>query len=216
MGFEEFAENQGGVFAELAIVGAEGGEEVGVDVEFAGDFAVNENGDNDFGFGLKGTSQIAGIGIDVIDDDGFAGGSSGTTDALIERNARVRSHGALKGTEDEDIVVGFFLEHVEADPVVAGEFFMKKSDDALHKSVGGGGSHRKRVESGNQVGRFRGCGSHKNSRPQIELESNPVASCRCGGIAMAEEAVFRRGGFGQAGGGEGIPGGRIDSVKSGL
>ena len=62
MGFEEFAEEGGGVFAELAIAGAEGGEEVGVDVEFTDDFAVNEDGDDDFGFGFEGAGEIAGIG----------------------------------------------------------------------------------------------------------------------------------------------------------
>ena len=35
MGLEEFAEEGGGVFAEYAIDGAKGGEEVGIDVEFA-------------------------------------------------------------------------------------------------------------------------------------------------------------------------------------
>jgi hypothetical protein len=40
------------VFAELAIVGAEGGEEVGVDIEFTGDFAVMEDRDYDFRFGF--------------------------------------------------------------------------------------------------------------------------------------------------------------------
>ena len=36
------------MFAELAIIGAKSGEEVGVDVEFASNFPVNELGDDDF------------------------------------------------------------------------------------------------------------------------------------------------------------------------
>jgi hypothetical protein len=55
MGIEVFAEEGGGVFAELAVVRAEGGQEVGVDIEFASNFAVTEDGDYDFGFGLEGT-----------------------------------------------------------------------------------------------------------------------------------------------------------------
>ncbi len=39
VGFDEFAEEFGGVFAEFAVVGTEGGEEVAVDVEFADNFA---------------------------------------------------------------------------------------------------------------------------------------------------------------------------------
>ena len=55
VGFQEFAQEVGGVFAEFAVVGAEGGVEVGVDVEFADDFFVSEDGDYDFGFGFEGT-----------------------------------------------------------------------------------------------------------------------------------------------------------------
>jgi len=52
MGFEEFAEDGGSVFAEFAISRAEGGEEVGVDIEFTDNLAVDEDGDDDFGFGF--------------------------------------------------------------------------------------------------------------------------------------------------------------------
>ncbi len=48
VGFYEFAEELGGVFAKFAVVGAESGEEVAVDVEFADDFSFCKNGDDDF------------------------------------------------------------------------------------------------------------------------------------------------------------------------
>ena len=136
MGFEEFAEEGGGVFAQYAVVGAEGGEEVGVDVEFADDFAVDEDGDDDFGFGFEGAGEVAGVGVDVVDDDGFAAGGRCAADALIERNAGVGRHGAFEGAEDER-VAAFPFEHVEADPVVAGEALVEKGDDGFHQSVGG-------------------------------------------------------------------------------
>lgn len=152
------------MFAELAVVRAESGEEVGVDIEFAGNFAVNEDGDDDFGFGFKRAGEIAGIGIDVVDDDGFAGGSGGTTDPLVERNASVRRHGAFEGAENENVTIAFLFEHVEPNPVVAGELLVKDGDNALHESFGRGRSFGEGIENRYQVSRFGTCGGHGNSR----------------------------------------------------
>jgi hypothetical protein len=147
------------VFAESAVVGAEGGEEVGVDIKFAGNSAMDEDGDDDLGFGFEGAGEIAGIGTDVVNDDGFAGGGSGTTDALIKRDAGVASDGALEVTEHED--AGVFFEHVKADPIVASEFFVKESDDGFHEGLGGGGGLGEGVEGWDEVGRFGVCDGHK-------------------------------------------------------
>jgi len=160
MGLEEFAEEGGGVFAELAVFGAEGGEEVGVDVEFASDFAVDEDGHDDFGFGFKGAGDVAGIGVDVVDDDGFAGRGRRATNALIERDAGVGRHGALEGAEGEDVAIAFFFEHVEADPVVTRELFVKEGDNALHEGFGGGGSFGQGVQIRDEVCGFRMCCGH--------------------------------------------------------
>jgi len=157
--FEEFAERGGGVFAKFAVVGAEGGEEVGVDVEFADDFAANEDRDDDFGFGFERAGQVAGVGVDVIDDDGFAAGGRGAADALVEGNAGVGRHGALEGAEDER-AAAFPFEHVEADPVIAGELFVKKRDDGFHERFGRCGGFGERVKLGNEVGGFYVCGRH--------------------------------------------------------
>ena len=107
------------MFAEFAVVGAEGGEEVGIDVEFADDFAADEDGDDDFGLGFERAGEVARVGVDVVDDDGFTAGGRGAADALVEGNAGVGRHGALERAEDEG-VAAFPFEHVEADPVVAG------------------------------------------------------------------------------------------------
>ena len=120
------------MFAEFAVVGAEGGEEVGVDVEFADDFAADEDGNDDFRFGFERAGEIAGVGVDVVDDDGFAAGGRGAADALVERDAGVGRHGALEGAEDKR-VASFPFEHVEADPVVASEFFVEERDDGFHE-----------------------------------------------------------------------------------
>jgi hypothetical protein len=159
VGFEEFAEGGGGVFAELAIVGAEGSEEVGVDVEFANDFAADEDGDDDFGFSFEGAGEVAGVSVYVVDDDGFAAGGCSAADALVERDAGVGRHGAFVRAEDEG-VASFPFEHVEADPVVTGEFFVKKGDDGFHEGIAGCGRLGERVELGNDVRRFQGCRGH--------------------------------------------------------
>ena len=136
MGLEVFAEESGSVFAEPAIVQAESGGDVGVDVKFTDDFAVNKDGHNDFGFGFERAGEVTGVGIDVIDDDGFATGSRSAADSLIEGNARVGRHGAFEGTEDEYVLIPFPGEHIETDPIVTSEFFVEESDDALHEGVG--------------------------------------------------------------------------------
>ena len=114
------------MFAEFAVFGAEGGEEVAVDVEFADDFAVDEDGDDNFGFGFERAGEIAGIGVDVVDDDGLAAGGGGSADALIERDASVGSHGAPERAQDEHVGIAVEFEHVKADPVVASELFMEQ------------------------------------------------------------------------------------------
>ena len=159
MGSEEFAEEGGGVFAEFTVVGAEGGDEVGINVQFADDFAVDEDGDNDFGFSFEGAGEIAGIGIDVVDDDGFAGRGRGAADALVEGDTSVRSHGAFEGAENEG-ARGMFQE-VEADPIVAGELFVEEGDDAGHEGFGGGGRDGESAEGGDEVGGFGWCGGHE-------------------------------------------------------
>jgi hypothetical protein len=161
VGLEEFAEGGGCVFAEFAVVGAESGEEVGVNVEFADDFAADEDGDDDFGFGFEGAGEVAGVGVDVVDDDSFAAGGSGAADALVERDAGVGRHGAFEGAEDES-VAAFPFEHVEADPVVAGEFFVEKGDDGFHERFAGRGELGERVELGDQIGGFWMCDCHRD------------------------------------------------------
>lgn len=160
MTLKEFAEKSSRVFAKLAIVGTKSGKEVGVDVEFTSYFAVDKDGDDNFGFSFEGASEVAGIGVDVVDDDRFAGGSSSAADALIERDARVRGHRALERAEDEDVTVCLFFQHVKPDPVVAGEFFVEKSDDAFHERVGRGGRVRQSVEVWDQVESFGVCSGH--------------------------------------------------------
>ena len=156
---QEAAEEGGGVFAEGAIVGAEGGEEVGVDVEFAGDFPVDEDGYDDFGSGFERAGEITGIGVDVIHDDGFAARSSGAANALIERDARVGRHGAFKRAENKD-VAAFFFQHVKANPIVFGELLVQQSDNGFHERFAGRGGFREGVQFRDQITGFQVRGGH--------------------------------------------------------
>src|SRR3954453_19943882 len=52
--FEIFADEACAMFAEIAIFGGESRGRVAIDVEFANDFAANEDGDDNFGLGFDG------------------------------------------------------------------------------------------------------------------------------------------------------------------
>jgi hypothetical protein len=159
---EEFSEEGGGVFAEFAVVWAEGGEEMAVDIEFADDFFVDEDGNDNFGFGFERAGEIAGIGVDVVDDDGFASGGSGATDTLVERDAGVRGHSAFEGTENEDVAVGFLFEHVKTNPVVAREARVEEGDDAFHEGFARGSGASEIVQGREKISGFGVCGGHRN------------------------------------------------------
>ena len=164
---------------------------MGVDVEFADDFVADENGDDDFGFGFERAGEIAGVGVDVIDDDGFAAGGRGAADALVERNAGVGRHGAFEGAEDEG-VASFPFEHVEADPVVAGEFFVEKGDDGFHERFAGCGGLGERVEFGHQVAGFSLCGCHRDYFSVCAGQAQKIKSARPAKAPGMQNSHLRR------------------------
>jgi hypothetical protein len=180
LGIEEFAEDGGGVFAEKAIVGTKGSEEVGVDVEFTDDFAMDEDGDDDFGFGFEGAGKIAGIAGDVVNDEGHAATGGSAANALVERDAGVRRHGAFEGAEDEDIAAGFVFEHVEANPIVFGELAVKERDDVFHQGFGGSSGDGQAIQFEDETGRFRMSGGHdvqlNTSRAKRKFEMAAMAA----------------------------------------
>ena len=121
---------------------------------------MNANRDDDFGLRFKGAGEIAGIGINVVDDDGLSRGSGGATNALVQRDAVMGSHGSLEGAENQNVAIAILFQHVKADPIVAREFFVKQSDDGLHESVGGVARNGERVESRDEVRGFGLCCGH--------------------------------------------------------
>src|SRR5208282_3714940 len=112
--FQLLPDNFGAVLDEFLVVDPERRGEMAVDVEFAGDLVLNENRHNDFRFCLQRTGQVAGIFADVVDDDRFAAGSGGPANSLVERNSRVRSHGAHESLQHQHGRLGAGFEHVKA------------------------------------------------------------------------------------------------------
>jgi len=126
--FDVGADDLGGGFEEGAVGFGEGGWVVTVDVDFADDAVVGVDGDDDLGFGFDGAGEIAGVGVDVVYDDGLAGGHGSSADALGDGDADVWGWVACVGAEDEGFGVGW-VEHVEAGPTVVRELLWCGCDD---------------------------------------------------------------------------------------
>jgi len=159
--FQPAAKDCGGVFADGAIFGSEGGEEVAVNIELADNFLFNEDGDHDFRFGFEGTGEVSRVGADVVNDDSLAGGRRGAADTLIQGNARVRGHGAAKGAENQNFLRTVFFEHVETYPVVTQHFLVQEFGDALHQIPRGFRAGGEGVEFANYFTRIRVCRGHR-------------------------------------------------------
>jgi hypothetical protein len=160
MPLEVFTDDFCGVFAKRAILWAESSEKVGVDVEFADNLRVRKDRDDNLRLGFERAGEVARISTDIVHDDGLPSGGRGPADALIQGDSGVRRHGPFEGTENENVVIPFLFDHVEANPVIARELFVQESHDPFHEGVGGVGGNGNRVESRNQVGWFRLCCGH--------------------------------------------------------
>src|ERR1700751_574382 len=124
-------------------------------------FFIHENGDDDFGFCFDRAGEVARVGVDVVHDDGLSGRGCCTTDPLVEWDARVWSHGAAEGPENEHVRCAVFFEHVETHPVVAQHFLMEKFGDAGHQVLRGASTRGEGVEFFDQLTGFRICGRHR-------------------------------------------------------
>lgn len=89
-----------------SVVSGEGGEKVAVNIKLTDDLLFDKDGDNDFGLGFERTGQVARVGGDVVDDDSLAGGSSGTADALVQRNASTQILNSVANATDRVVLTG--------------------------------------------------------------------------------------------------------------
>jgi hypothetical protein len=76
---------------------------MGVDVELAGNFAVDENRYDDFRFGPEGTGRARRQ--QRRQRQWFYLQTQPPADPLIEWDAGVRRHGAREGAQDEDVAI---------------------------------------------------------------------------------------------------------------
>ena len=164
--FEELADERGAFFEKAAVVGAEVGEGVAVDVYFADDLAVRPDGNDDFRSRFQGAGEVARVAGDIVDDHRFFLCDGGSADAFGDRDAGVFGRRADKWTQDQHLRISR-IKHVEAYPVVAGE----PVGDALDGEV---------LEEGQTVG---GAGEVSDFRDQSFVD---------GGLCFGHGRVFSR------------------------
>src|SRR5579863_1034384 len=137
-GFFELRSDQGGaVLDETLIFGSKRGREMAVNVEFANHSAMDKDGHNNFRFSFERAGQITRIFAHIVDYHGFSARCRRATNALMQRNPRVRRHGALEGSEREHGRLRTHLQHIEADPVVFQHAVVQQLDHLLHQVLRG-------------------------------------------------------------------------------
>jgi len=114
--FARFNVKSGDGFEEGTFGGAETIALGAVDVQDAGEFAGDREGDDDFAEGSAVADDVAGKFVDVGDNDGFVADGGGAADAAAERNAGTGGE-ALERAQNE----GFALQEIKPGPVEAGE-----------------------------------------------------------------------------------------------
>jgi hypothetical protein len=82
---------------------------------------------------IEEAGEIARVFCNVVDDDYFAGGGCSAAEALAKRDSGIGCEAAGEGPDDEVVRVGG-VDQIEADPVVAGHFFVELVHDVLHQA----------------------------------------------------------------------------------
>ena len=152
---EPGSDDAGRFFKEYAVGGGEGGRGVAIDVDFANDFALRVDGDNDLGFGLDGAGEIERIGVHVVYDNRLAQSDSGAADALGDGNANVGGWLAGEVAKDQGLGIGG-VEHIKAGPVAVRELIGNGLDDGFLEGIERRRSGGKLAHAGKQRGHLRG------------------------------------------------------------
>src|ERR1700677_2799711 len=161
-GLFELCSDQGGaVLDETLIVESKCGGKVAIDIQFADDFAVGKDGHNNFRFGFERAGEISRIFGYIIDYHSFAARRCGAANALVERDSRVRSHGALESAEAQHRRLRAGLQQVKADPVVFQHAVVQQLDHLLHQVLRRG---RGRGEVGHFLAQFFHSGGNRHRK----------------------------------------------------
>ena len=114
--FNIVADNPNHLFKEDMIGLFEGGGFVTINIDLSDDPAVCIDRDDNLRLGLYGAGQVAGIGADIIDDDGPSGRDSRPANALIHWNTNMRCRFPDEGTKQQHFGVGR-VQHIETNPM---------------------------------------------------------------------------------------------------
>lgn len=143
LGFCQVVGDYGGAgFDEFLFGFGEGVGEIAFDVELTSELFVCEEGDDHFGLHHGGAGEIARIGGDILDNDDLASAGGGAAEAGGEGNASVGGKAAGEWADDEVTGVDG-IDEIKTNPIVAGHFFVKARDHALHEGLGGGSGRGK-------------------------------------------------------------------------
>src|SRR5947208_11460508 len=113
---QSLRQERGDRFEERAVVRAECGAAVAVDVDLTEHVAVAQDGHDDLGLRFEAARQVSRIRVHVVHDDRRLFGRRGPADAAAERNARVRRGFADERAEHQ--LAPF--QQIHADPGVVG------------------------------------------------------------------------------------------------
>ena len=78
------------MFDKATVVCSEGGGGMAVDVELTHRNTIHENRRDNLRFGFERARQVAGIGVDVVDNNRLRGGEGSASDSFVQGNAFVR------------------------------------------------------------------------------------------------------------------------------
>jgi len=119
---------------EKAIVRSEGSPLMAVDIDFAGDLAVDSNGDYDFGTRFKRTGKIAWIGQDIVDNEGGALCDGCSTDPFRHGNPQMLGGSASEWPQNESARI-VRVKHIETGPIVMRQPLVNQGDRELLQCV---------------------------------------------------------------------------------
>jgi len=123
------------MFHQFAVLLAEGCGEVAIDIEFARDLAVHKHRYDDLRLGFERAGEITASLSLRRRLQSFCPTMPPRRRYLIEKNARVRSHGSLVTPEKQRRWIRALFQHVEAHPVVLQHVLVQQLADAFHQLI---------------------------------------------------------------------------------
>jgi hypothetical protein len=122
------------LFKKDSIIVTESGGGVTVDIDFANYPPACVDRHHNLRSGLDGTGQVAGIGIDIIDDDSFAVLYCRSTNTFTDGDSHMGRWIANERSNDQHLSVGR-IEHIETHPAEVSETPCHTLNDASFQTL---------------------------------------------------------------------------------